>query len=56
MIHPLIDICLLEKTGKDKDVAIEQEKNLNQNIYDCKGKITCNIGKIIDEIRRAQTI
>lgn len=37
------------------DIAIEQEKNLNQNIYDCKGKITCNIGKIIDDIRKDQT-
>ena len=60
---------LLDKTGinskknsaigdlaENIDIAIEQEKNLNQNIYDCKGKITCNIGKIIDEIRRDQTI
>ena len=37
------------------DIAIEQEKNLNQNIYNCKGKITCNIGKIIDDIRKDQT-
>ena len=38
------------------DIAIEQEENLNQNIYDCKGKITCNIGKIIDDIRKDQTV
>lgn len=56
---------LLSRTGinlkKNSDIgnlalivetAIEQEKNVNQNIHDCKGKITCNIGHIIDEIRK----
>lgn len=33
------------------DTAIRQEKYLNQDIHECRGKITCNIGKIIDEIR-----
>ena len=60
---------LLEKSGinskknssigdlaENIDVAIEQEKNLNQNIFDCKGKITCNIGNIIDAIRKDQTL
>lgn len=55
---------LLEKTGVNSkknakigelaekvDIAILQEKNLNQDIYQCKGKITCNIGAIIDTIR-----
>lgn len=39
-IHPLIDIRLLEKTEGDRD------------IHQCKGQITCNIGRIIDEIRK----
>lgn len=30
--------------------AIEQEKQLNQDIHHCKGTITSNIGKIIDGI------
>jgi len=33
------------------DIAIMQEKKINQDIHDCKGKITCNIGKIIESIR-----
>ena len=33
------------------DFAIDQEKNINQDISNVSGKITCNIGKIIDEIR-----
>lgn len=43
-IHPLIDIRLLEKTDEDKD------------IHNCKGKITCNIGKIIESIRMDKEI
>lgn len=34
------------------EIAIEQEKKINEDIHQCKGKITCNIGRIIDEIRR----
>lgn len=30
--------------------AIKEEKNLNQDIHNCKGKVTSNIGKIIQEI------
>lgn len=33
------------------NIAIMQEKKINQDIHDCKGKITCNIGKIIESIR-----
>ena len=64
-IHPLIDIRLLEKTGinpkknsaigelaKNIGIAIEQEKKINEDIHQCKGQITCNIGRIIDEIRK----
>ncbi len=32
------------------ETAIEQERKVNQNIYDCHGKITSNIGMIIDSI------
>ena len=31
--------------------AILQEKKINQNISDCRGRLTCNIGKIIESIR-----
>lgn len=37
--------------AKKVDVAIEQEKKINEEIHACKGKVTCNIGKIIEEIR-----
>ena len=30
--------------------AIKEEKNLNQNIDDCKGKVTSNIGSILESI------
>lgn len=33
------------------EIAIEQEKN-NENIYQCKGQVTCNISRIIDAIRK----
>lgn len=33
------------------DTAIVQEKHLNQDIHDCMGKLTSNIGCIIDAIR-----
>ena len=31
-------------------IAIEQEKKLNQDIHDCHGKITSNVGEIIEGI------
>ncbi|WP_077390222.1 RloB family protein [Mobilibacterium timonense] len=31
-------------------IAIEQEKKVNQNIHELKGKVSSNIGKIIEEI------
>lgn len=31
--------------AKNVDTAIAQEKKINEDIHDCKGKITCNIGK-----------
>ena len=30
--------------------AIEQEKEINQDIHDIKGKVSSNIGKIIEAI------
>lgn len=55
---------LLERTGmnpkknpaigglaKNVETAITQEKKINEDIYACKGKVTCNIGKIIEEIK-----
>ena len=35
------------------EITIEQEKKINENIHQCKGQITCNIGCIIDGIRKA---
>lgn len=37
--------------AKRVETAILQEKKVNEDIHDCKGKITCNIGKIIENIR-----
>ena len=37
--------------AENVDVAIEQEKKLNQDIEQCHGTLTCNIGKIISDIR-----
>lgn len=36
------------------DIAILQEQNLNQNVENCIGKLTSNIGKIISDIRSIQ--
>lgn len=33
------------------NIAIEQEKNINEDIHHCKGVLTCNIGKIIQMIK-----
>lgn len=37
--------------AENVEYAIEEEKKLNEDIHDCKGKITCNIGKIIQSIK-----
>ncbi len=39
------------KLAKKIDIAIEQERYLNQDIHQCKGKITSNIGAVIQQIR-----
>lgn len=33
------------------DTAIDQEKQLNQDISQCRGRLTSNIAKIIADIR-----
>ena len=51
---------LLKKTGINSkigelaryvDIAIEQEKKINEDIHQCKGNITCNTGEIISMIK-----
>lgn len=37
--------------AKNVDIAIAQERKINEDIHACKGKVTCNIGKIIEEIK-----
>lgn len=37
--------------AKNVDIAIAQEKHLNQDHYKCIGTLTCNIGKMIQEIK-----
>lgn len=39
------------KLAEKVDTAILQEKKINEDIHICRGKITCNIGKIIENIR-----
>ena len=38
------------------EIAICQEKQINQNIAECRGQVTCNIGQIIEEIRQRKVI
>ncbi|MDO5425333.1 MAG: RloB family protein [Eubacteriales bacterium] len=37
--------------AKKVEIAIEQEKKINEDIHKCRGKVTCNIGRIIEGIR-----
>ena len=37
--------------AKNVDIAVAQERKINEDIHVCKGKVTCNIGKIIYDIR-----
>lgn len=37
--------------AKNVDIAVAQERKINEDIHECKGKVTCNIGKIIEDIR-----
>lgn len=36
------------------DIAVLQEQNLNQDVEGCINKLTCNIGKVISDIRSIQ--
>lgn len=38
------------------DTAITEERKINEDIHNCQGKITCNIAKIIDAIRRNEAL
>lgn len=42
--------------AKKVDIAIEQEKKLNQDVHSALGSITCNIGSIIQAIREDQDV
>lgn len=42
--------------AKKVDIAIEQEKKLNQDVHNAIGRITCNIGSIIQAIREDQDV
>ncbi len=42
--------CKIGNLADNVLMAIEQEKNINQNIHDIKGKVSSNIGKIIEMI------
>ena len=42
--------CKIGNLADNVLTAIEQEKNINQNIHDIKGKVSSNIGKIIEMI------
>lgn len=37
--------------AKYVNIAIAQEKKINEDIHNCKGRVTCNIGEIIESIR-----
>lgn len=37
--------------AKRVNIAIVQEKKINEDIHNCKGRVTCNIGEIIESIR-----
>ncbi len=37
--------------AKNVDIAIAQEKKINEDIHKCKGEVTCNIGEIIGKIK-----
>lgn len=43
---------LIGELAASIDIEIEQEKRINQDITCCKGNITCNLGQIIEAIRK----
>ena len=55
--HLFINYCLQGlELAKKIDIAIEQEKKINEDIHKCKGQVTCNIGKIIEQIKNDRSI
>lgn len=42
--------------AENADIAIEQEKHLNQDIHACLGQLTSNIGSIIEMIKSDKTM
>ena len=46
----LRNLFAVESSASDVLVAIEQEKSINQDIHDLKGKVSSNVGKVIEEI------
>ena len=42
--------------AKNVNIAIAQEKQINEDIHKCKGEVTCNIGAVIESIKRDQSI
>lgn len=47
---------MIGELAKKIDIAIEQEKKINEDIHKCKGQVTCNIGKIIEQIKNDRSI
>ncbi len=48
--------AMIGELAKKIDIAIEQEKKINEDIHKCKGQVTCNIGKIIEQIKNDRSI
>lgn len=42
--------------AKHLDCAIVEESKINEDIHNCSGKVTCNIAKIINDIRNNKAI
>ena len=40
--------------AKNIEIAIEQEKMINEDIRNCHNYITCNIGRIIESLKNAE--
>ena len=41
---------------KQVDFAIVEECKINEDIHQCSGQVTCNIAKIINDIRNNKAI
>ena len=45
----------LRKHFSEEERAVRKEKKINQDIHNCKGVITSNIGQIIESIMNEKT-